>query len=121
MFLLKKFFHRAYRGPRHIYFNDTVEVYTTEVSYWFVQGVENPKSKWTSIGSPFAVFQLYFGIFSIYVVNMILFVIRKPFSAEGPCRCYKKNSKQNYIIVACKRRNSRDDIRTLTFTLHHSV
>ena len=90
MFLLKKFFHSTYRGPRHIYFNDTVEVYTTEVSYWFVQGVENPKSKWTSIGLPFAVFQLYFGIFSIYVVNMILFVIRKPFSAEGPCKCYEK-------------------------------
>ena len=90
MFLLKKFFHSTYRGPRRIYFNDTVEVYTTEVQGVQVQGVENPKSKWTSIGSPFAVFQLYFGIFSIYVVNMILFVIRKPFSAEGPCRCYEK-------------------------------
>ena len=89
MFLLKKFFHSTYRGPRHIYFNDTVEVYTTEVSYWFVQGVENPKSKWTSIGLPFAVFQLYFGIFSIYARYMILVLIRKPYSAEGPCRCYK--------------------------------
>ena len=62
----------------------------TEVQGAELQGVENPKSKWTSIGSPFAVFQLHFGIFSIYVVNMILFVIRKPFFAEGPCRCYEK-------------------------------
>ena len=99
MFLLKKFFYSTCRGPRRIYFIDTVEVYTTEVSYLFVQGVENPKSK--SIGSSFAVFQLYFGIFSIYVVNMILFVIRKPFFAEGPCRCYEKTflAKTSFLIL----------------------